>query len=540
MHNQGRTQVDSALRLSTLSRPVRWQILGLAVLGAARILALPLAAYCVTTAVPLYAPLLLGLVIEPVRSVVHAHCRRGVRRGAMVGYAEEAMNASPTQSAAASATRAAFLAERAVSGDIPGFLAGYLATFVLLALSATRMRGGLIAGVLLVLVGTAAVGLLLQRQRRPLHKALVDALRRLGAFMAVAANDQGEVSALTSRYHYFKRVARASDAWSDADARLERSRLWLRGIVGLLVIAGATAVLVQGDVPRLLHGLTNIKDSLVSNVADFIVLASTLPSLVLGARHWDALLGARSELSALRPVPRRSVEFVKRLDKRPRSLAISNLEVRYGSELGVRLDALNVELDEPLILVGANGCGKSTLLGAIAGVLEPHQGSVLLDGIEAECIDRGEVAFVPQEPVLVDELSILENAQLVVPQLTPLELTSYLRALNLECDLQAKLGTLSRGERRRVAIARALLKYPRLLLLDEPDAWLDAQGRERLLDALKAITEDTAVVIVTHRLEIARFGKTIAVLGPDQSLEALGTLEELQVSSQTFRAVIGG
>ena len=389
------------------------------------------------------------------------------------------MNASPTQSAAASATRAAFLAERAVSGDIPGFLSGYLATFVLLALSATRMRGGLIAGVLLVLVGTAAVGLLLQRQRRPLHKALVDALRRLGAFMTVAASDQGEVSALTSRYHYFKRVARASDAWSDADARLERSRLWLRGIVGLLVIAGATAVLVQGDVPRLLHGLTNIKDSLVSNVADFIVLASTLPSLVLGARHWDALLGARSELSALRPVPRRSVEFVKRLDKRPRSLAISNLEVRYGSELGVRLDALNVELDEPLILVGANGCGKSTLLGAIAGVLEPHQGSVLLDGIEAECIDRGEVAFVPQEPVLVDELSILENAQLVVPQLTPLELTSYLRALNLECDLQAKLGALSRGERRRVAIARALLKYPRLLLLDEPDAWLDAQGRER-------------------------------------------------------------
>ena len=164
----------------------------------------------------------------------------------------------------------------------------------------------------------------------------------------------------------------------------------------------------------------------------------------------------------------------------------------------------------------------------------------MLDGTEAECIDRGEVAFVPQEPVLVEELSILENAQLVVPQVTPLELTSYLQALNLECDIQAKLGTLSRGERRRVAIARALLKYPRLLLLDEPDAWLDAQGRERLLDALKAIAEDTAIVIVTHRLEIARFGKTIAVLGPDQSLEALGTLEELRVSSQTFQAVIGG
>jgi ABC-type transport system involved in cytochrome bd biosynthesis fused ATPase/permease subunit len=91
-----------------------------------------------------------------------------------------------------------------------------------------------------------------------------------------------------------------------------------------------------------------------------------------------------------------------------------------------------------------------------------------------------------------------------------------------------------------VAIARALLKYPRLLLLDEPDAWLDAQGRQLLLDALTAIMPDTAIVIVTHRLEMARFGAAIAVLGPDQSLEAVGQLEQLQQQSATFQAVIGG
>ena len=369
---------------------------------------------------------------------------------------------------------------------------------------------------------------------------MTDALRVLGAWMVVSAADQGEISSETSRNHYFRRVARASDDWSDTEARVERGRLLFRAGLGLLIALGLCIVFVQGDVARLLREITNLKDSLIVSVADFIVLASALPSLVSGARQWDALLSARSELVALRPLARPPVPSHRSLEGRPHKLSIANLEVRYGSELGVRVPALEVSLEQPFVLVGANGCGKSTLLGAIAGVLEPSQGSILLDGISAEQVNRSQVAYVPQEPVLVEMLTILENARLVVPAVTPVELSSYLQALNLKCDIQARLGTLSRGERRRVAIARALLKYPRLLLLDEPDAWLDAQGRQRLLDAITAIADDAAIIIVTHRLEMARFGKTIAVLGPDQSLEAVGELKELQESSPTFRAVVGG
>jgi ABC-type transport system involved in cytochrome bd biosynthesis fused ATPase/permease subunit len=358
--------------------------------------------------------------------------------------------------------------------------------------------------------------------------------------MMVAAVDQGEVSSESARGQYLRKVARSSDAWSSAEARLERSRILLRAGLGLLIAAGLTALLVQGDVPRLLRELTNIKNSLVVNVADLIVLLSALPSLVMGARHWDSMLGARSELLALRPVRRRRVESTSRLDGRPRTLSIASLEVRYQSELGVRVKGLEVDLSEPLILVGANGCGKSTLLGAIAGVLETQAGHVQIDRMAAESIDRSQVAFVPQEPVLIETLTLLENAQLVVPMVTNMELKSYLEALSLHCDVHELLGSLSRGERRRVAIARALLKYPRLLLLDEPDAWLDAEGRQMLLTALQAILADTAVIIVTHRLEMARFGKTIVVLGPDQSVEAVGSLEYLRDNSPTFRAVVGG
>ena len=524
--------------LGSLITEVRASVAALAMLGAIRILVLPLAAYCMKTRVPLYLPLVAGFVLEPVRSAAAIICRRKVRRAAMVGFASESLDAARLGNSG-SAMRAAFVAERAVSVEIPGFGAGLVATCVLLVLGASRLGLGLVTGVMFVLLGGGALGIFMQRRRSPLHRAVVSAITRLGAWMSVAADDQGEVSADTSRRNYFRQVARSSDAWSAAEARLERSRLLLRASVGLVVGIGLALVVVQGDLPLALRQLEILKSRQILSVADFIVLASAIPSLVLAARHWDALLSGHSELTALRPMRRTLCRQNQRMEERPQQLSIAQLEVRYQSELGVRIEALCVELTEPLILVGANGCGKSTLLATIAGCLETAQGSVLVDGVPSASLDRSLVALVPQEPVLVEDLTLLENAQLVVPLVTPMELTAYLEALGLKCDVNDVLGSLSRGERRRVAIARALLKYPRLLLLDEPDAWLDAQGRQLLLDALAAIKGDTAIIIVTHRLEMARFGKTILVLGPEQSLEAVGTLEQLKQTSGTFRAVVG-
>jgi ABC-type transport system involved in cytochrome bd biosynthesis fused ATPase/permease subunit len=526
------------LELGSLARQVRAPVAALAMLGAIRILVLPLSAYCIKTSVPLYLPLAVGFLLEPLRSAMAILCRRTVRRDAMVGFASEALDATRLDNSG-SAMRAAFVAERSVSVEIPGFGAGLIATGVLLVLGASRLGTGLVMGVLFVLLAGGALGIVMQRQRRPLHRAVVSAVMKLGAWMSVASNDQGEVSADTSRRNYFRQVARSSDAWSATEARLERSRLWLRASVGLVVAIGLALVVMQGDLPLALRQLEILKSRQLLSIADFIVLASAIPSLVLAVRHGDALLSGHSELTALRPMRRTLCRQIQRMEQRPQQLSIAQLEVRYQSELGVRIEELCVELTEPVILVGANGCGKSTLLATIAGSLETAQGSVLVDGVPSELLDRSQVALVPQEPVLVEDLTLLENAQLVVPMVTPMELSAYLEALGLRCDVNDALGSLSRGERRRVAIARALLKYPRLLLLDEPDAWLDAHGRQLLLEALAAIKGDTAIIIVTHRLEMACFGKTIVVLGPEHSLEAVGTLEQLQKSSGTFRAVVG-
>lgn len=156
-------------------------------------------------------------------------------------------------------------------------------------------------------------------------------------------------------------------------------------------------------------------------------------------------------------------------------------------------------------LLGRSGCGKSTLLKLAAGLLSPEAGHVLLDGKPVR--GPGPVTgYVFQTPTLLEWLSVLDNVLLPV---------SLQRSPNAADTAQARtlleelgLGTmqdryprqLSGGQQSRVAIARALLTRPRLLLMDEPFAALDALTREELQDILLAVCHQhgTSVLFVTH------------------------------------------
>jgi len=145
-----------------------------------------------TTQVPLYAPLVLGLVLEPVRSAVSLACRRQIRRESMLGFAVEALNASPLQSSSVGATRACLPRRKGCFCRSAGLVSGYAAAVVLLALSSTRLGFGLVAGVVGVLLGAAMLGIIMQRRRQPYHRAVVAAMQRLACWIRVASVDQGE------------------------------------------------------------------------------------------------------------------------------------------------------------------------------------------------------------------------------------------------------------------------------------------------------------------------------------------------------------
>ncbi len=157
------------------------------------------------------------------------------------------------------------------------------------------------------------------------------------------------------------------------------------------------------------------------------------------------------------------------------------------------------------VLIGRSGCGKTTLLKLAAGLLEPSSGTVRVEGR----VLRGPaeaMGFVFQAPTLLDWLSALDNVLLPLVLKRRSGAAERRRAL----DLLARLGLdglgerypaqLSGGQQARVAIARALIDAPRVLLLDEPFAALDALTREELQDDLARLCARSGitVLLVTH------------------------------------------
>jgi ABC-type multidrug transport system ATPase subunit len=267
-------------------------------------------------------------------------------------------------------------------------------------------------------------------------------------------------------------------------------------------------------------------------VSHSLLLGFYVPIVYVLVTHVDSALVSRAELVRLQPAARRPVAAVTRLGARPARLAASNLEFRYGEHLALDLSSIELPLNQPLVLAGPNGSGKTTFGLLLCGVLSPSRGSITLDGVACSEIDRDQLAFVPQTPLILEILSVRQNIELVAPAASLEAMRETLRTLGFERDLELRAAELSRGEQRRLAIARALLKKPALVVLDEPDSWLDAAGRAAVVGALEREARERAVVVITHRADLVPTGATLVGLGADHRVQARGQGDLLTSSTQ--------
>jgi energy-coupling factor transport system ATP-binding protein len=163
---------------------------------------------------------------------------------------------------------------------------------------------------------------------------------------------------------------------------------------------------------------------------------------------------------------------------------------------------LSIETGARVVVVGSNGSGKSTLAWAMVGLLEPSEGRVRIDG-EAIDLTRGRTAIAFQHARLQLFCPTVEADVRFGSRVGRRFLDDALTAVGLDPDRfrDRRVDELSGGEQRRVVLAGALVRRPRLLVLDEPLAGLDAPGRAQLVSLLRdRLGPTTTVVSVTHDL----------------------------------------
>jgi NitT/TauT family transport system ATP-binding protein len=208
-------------------------------------------------------------------------------------------------------------------------------------------------------------------------------------------------------------------------------------------------------------------------------------------------------------------------------LAVESVSKRFRTGKGevhaLEDVSLTVQEGEFVCLLGPSGCGKSTLLNLIAGLEFPDQGSILADGrtVTGPGSDR---MMMFQESSLFPWLSVMGNLMFSLklkPKLKNRERKEvakfYLQLVKLEKFAHANIHELSGGMKQRVALARCLAPNPRVLLMDEPFAALDAMTREQLYGDIQDIwaRHRKTIVFVTHNVrEACCLGDRVVLFSP--------------------------
>jgi ABC-type transport system involved in cytochrome bd biosynthesis fused ATPase/permease subunit len=324
------------------------------------------------------------------------------------------------------------------------------------------------------------------------------------------------------------------EAFSREDAGARR----VQGIASRVVVAAAIASAYLGMrvlAPGLHASVSHDRD--LASRALLLVLAAA-PCLFTLANSTSILASSRGELENVRAQRALSDPPVEEVDQPvdpTAEIRLRGVSFAYPSSTASPTPALrDLDLVVPrrssVAIVGANGAGKTTLLHVLLGMLRPDAGTITLDGVESRLDNpswRSRIAYLAQRPLELQAGSIQDNLRVFHPQVTDADLARALERVGLWAVLLAKAGSsaaalawpyarLSRGESRRVLLARTLVAPADLVVLDEPEANLDAASIATIAAALREQSDDVRIVAAVHDRSVMPWAdQVIDLTAPD-------------------------
>ena len=219
------------------------------------------------------------------------------------------------------------------------------------------------------------------------------------------------------------------------------------------------------------------------------------------------------------------------------NIKLENIVKRYGDVIAVRDFSLEIQDKEFVVFLGPSGCGKTTTLRLIAGLEHPEEGDIFIDGERVNDLSPADrdIAFVFQFYALYPHLSVYDNIAfpLKAVKVSKSEIDTQVRRvaeiLQISNMLSRKPSVLSGGEMQRVALGRAMVRQPKVYLLDEPMANLDAKIRVDTRAEIKRLQHEigATTIFVTHdQVEAMSLADRIAVIH-EGLLQQIGTPYEV-------------
>lgn len=375
----------------------------------------------------------------------------------------------------------------------------------------------------LVLLGLA---LLQERMIRPVMKDASDGQLRSYAFTDAALRNGEVVRAMgmlptlggswaAHRAVAIERGAKASEISNTFTDIIKATRMGIQ----VLIIAIGAYLIMKAKIPQ---GLL---------FANMILASRALAPIEKIVASWDPL-------NNMVRAHGRLMQILAKAEPQPPATALPRPKGRLTAEAlnfapmgSTKLLLMNINLTvepgETLGVIGPSGAGKSTLARLLVGIWRPNNGIVRLDGADVFSWDRADfgrhVGYLPQDTELFAgtirdniarfRLDVSDEEVISAAQLAGVHELILRLPKGYETEVGEGGHTLSAGQRQRVGLARAMLGHPAFIVLDEPNASLDAEGEDALLRAIDAMkTNGATVVIISHKPSIFRAADKMLVL----------------------------
>jgi ATP-binding cassette subfamily B protein len=357
-----------------------------------------------------------------------------------------------------------------------------------------------------------------------------------------------------------------------AFAQEDRETTRFAGLAGRVFDQAITAARIQARYVPMLQSLPNLAIAAVLLVGGYSVIHGTLSlgsffavngyllllvvplrSVGMWVGQYQRAMASGERIFEILDVDRDILERpdAAPLPAGPGHIRLEGVEFGYDAGRPVLRDVdLDVAAGSTVALIGPTGCGKTTLTALIPRFYDVAAGRVTVDGRDVRDVTldslRADVGIVSQDTFLFST-TVAENIAYGTPDATPEEIVRAARqaqAHDFICDLpdgyETRVGerglTLSGGQRQRIAIARALLMNPRILILDDATASVDATTEAKIKLALREVMKGRTTLIIAHRLSTISLAERIVVLEAGR-IVAQGTHADLIEESDVYRQI---